>query len=162
MKSNSSQSSAANCGMIVVVDHCDIPLAVEDLGMMDLRIHLDDSREVVPDVQAYWEDESNVHSFHHNGLVDQGVARAASGDNDADEHLGSDHVEHQRFHCNSGDAHVGVGMDQVVVLLSLHAFQDDQRSGYFFLQGVDYTKDESPREHKAFVGEGNDESYFLS
>lgn len=124
MKLNLSRNLVANYDKMVEEVHCGIPLEVEDQDM-DLHIHSDDTQVEARDVQAYLADEHNDHFFHHNDLVDLGEARVAFDDNDEDEHHESDHEERQDFHCSNDDVHGDGGMGQVVVLLILHAFQDD-------------------------------------
>ena len=161
MKLNSSRKLVVNYDMMVEEDRCGIPLEVEDQHM-DLHIHSDDTQEEARDVQAYLADGYNDHFFLHNDLVDLGEARVAFDDNDEDEDHESDHEERQGFHCSNDDAHGDGGMGQVVVLLILHAFQDDLDNAPLFQEEVECMKDEIPRARKAFVDAENDGNFSLS
>lgn len=124
MKSSLSRNLVANYDTMVEEDHYDIPWEVVDQDT-DLHIHLDDTQEEAQDVQAYSADESNDHFFHHNDLAGLDEAMVASDDNDADEDHESDHGGHQGFHYSNGDVRGDGGRGQVVVLSTLHAYQDD-------------------------------------
>mmetsp|Transcript_12991 Transcript_12991/g.36597 ORF Transcript_12991/g.36597 Transcript_12991/m.36597 type:complete len:109 (-) Transcript_12991:85-411(-) len=99
------------------------PLEVGDQGS-DLRIHYDDIRgEEALDVRACSGDDHSARCAHHNAIA-LGEEGEASGDSGVDvEPCNDDHEDPLGFHysLSIGGVHGEDGMDQVEVLLILHA-----------------------------------------